>query len=388
MRGLPCLRAQAPGQQQRLDGKRRKPAREILRVLLGEQFGRRHQRRLAARLDGGQCSERRDDRLAGADIALHQAQHRARSPEVGLDLGGHADLGLRQREADGLEQPGGELSGHGQRPARIAADLVSQCAQAQLLREQFLEGQAALRGMAAILQQFEARGRRRAVQELQRFAQTRHVHFMLQFGRQQVRQLAVGERRERLRGQVPEAALLDALSRGIHRRQRIHDRLLVRRIGQPVFRVHDLESDRTAADFAEAAQPRAARKLLLLGGGEIEEPQRQETRAVGEPHEQRAAPAEDDLGELDFALDRDTRFRTQRADRHHAGTILVAIGQQEQEVGDGLDAELRQAPGECRADAAQRGYRPGLGRHGTRMQSTSIAAPRGSAATPIVTRAG
>ncbi len=152
--------------------------------------------------------------------------------------------------------------------------------------------------------------------------------------------------------------------------------------------MHDLEADRAAADFAEAAQARAPGKLLLLRAAEMEKTQRQESGAVGQAHEQRASPPEHDFREFDLAFDRGARARDERADRQDARAVLVTVGQQEQEVRDGRDAFLREARRERRADALERGDRPGFGRHGTRMPSTSIAAPRGSAATPIVTRAG
>ena len=49
--------------------------REREQVLAGEDLGRRHQRRLAAGLDGGEHGEERDQGLAGADVALQQAVH-------------------------------------------------------------------------------------------------------------------------------------------------------------------------------------------------------------------------------------------------------------------------------------------------------------------------
>ena len=45
-------------------------------MLAGEDFGRREQRRLRARLDRGQHRQQRDQGLARADVALEQAQHR------------------------------------------------------------------------------------------------------------------------------------------------------------------------------------------------------------------------------------------------------------------------------------------------------------------------
>ena len=149
------------------------------------------------------------------------------------------------------------------------------------------------------------------MQELQCLAQARQFQVALHFGRQQVGQFAVRERAERLRGQIPEAPLLNTLGCRVDRCQRIHHRLLVGRIGEPVFRVHDLESHRSTSHLPKAAQACATHKLLLLCAGEIEKPQRQESGAVGQPHEQRAASAEHHLGQLDLALDRDTCLRPQ-----------------------------------------------------------------------------
>ena len=124
----------------------------------------------------------------------------------------------------------------------------------------------------------------------------------------------------------------------------------------------------------------------------MEEPQRQESRAVGNAHEQRAAPAEHDFGELDRAFDRGARARPQRADGHDVRAVFVASRQPEQEICDGLDAESLEALCERRADALEPGDRAALDRHewrhDTSMQSTSIAGPRGNAAAPMVTRAG
>ncbi len=55
-------------------------------MLLGEDFGRRHERGLVAGLDRLQRGERGDDRLAAADVALQQALHRLAAREVAADL--------------------------------------------------------------------------------------------------------------------------------------------------------------------------------------------------------------------------------------------------------------------------------------------------------------
>ena len=55
-------------------------------MLLGEDLGRRHERDLQAVLHRDQRRQQRDDRLAGADVALQQPVHRLRPLQVVDDL--------------------------------------------------------------------------------------------------------------------------------------------------------------------------------------------------------------------------------------------------------------------------------------------------------------
>ena len=55
---------------------------EVAPVLLGEQLGRRHERRLQPRAGGARGRRRGDHRLAAADIALQQARHRYAGGEI------------------------------------------------------------------------------------------------------------------------------------------------------------------------------------------------------------------------------------------------------------------------------------------------------------------
>ena len=64
-------------------------------VLLGEHLGRGEQRGLPAGVDDGEHRPQRDDRLAGADLALQQPVHRVLAGQVGGDLG--RDLPLARR---------------------------------------------------------------------------------------------------------------------------------------------------------------------------------------------------------------------------------------------------------------------------------------------------
>ena len=72
LRALPVCR---PVEQRHRHAEGLEPAAEILRMLIGQQFGRRHQRDLPAHLNRLSRRQRGNQRLAAAHVALHQAQH-------------------------------------------------------------------------------------------------------------------------------------------------------------------------------------------------------------------------------------------------------------------------------------------------------------------------
>ena len=143
--------------------------RELAVVLLGEDLGRRHQRDLPAGLDRLQRGQRRDDRLAAADVALQQALHRHRPLEVVADLPPDALLRPRQLERHAREQLAGERAGAGQhrrapRRARLPVRL-----ERQLLREQLVELEARPGRMRALVERLlrePRQPRRRRVQKV------------------------------------------------------------------------------------------------------------------------------------------------------------------------------------------------------------------------------
>ena len=263
-RRAPRARRHPPGEQQGLEPERREPAREVLRVLLGEQFRRRHQRGLEAGLDDVGGRERGDDRLAGADVALHEAHHRVRHREVGPHFPEDALLRGGQRIAGSGQQGPGERAVRANGNGRVTADRRAKLPERELLREQLLEGEAPLRRVAAGREHVEPRIRRRAMHVRQRLVQARKPELAHDLPRQEVRQFAVAHRGERLRREVTQAPLLDALGHGIDRRQDVLGRLRVGRGRVLVLGVHDLGPVLAAAHFAEALQARAAHQLLLL----------------------------------------------------------------------------------------------------------------------------
>ena len=110
-------------------------------VLLGERLGRRHQRALAAVLDRAQDRVERDDRLAGADVALQEPLHRHRALEVGVDLAHGLLLVRRQRERQRLPVARDQLAGRAERRRERALALGRAARDPDLEQQQLLEGE-------------------------------------------------------------------------------------------------------------------------------------------------------------------------------------------------------------------------------------------------------
>ena len=99
---------------------------DAFEMLAGEDFRRRHQRRLMPRLDDVGHRQQRDDRLARTDVALQQADHPLRRAEIGADflnrLRLRAGQGEGERVEDALRQTAGaDLGAAGDR-AHACAD--------------------------------------------------------------------------------------------------------------------------------------------------------------------------------------------------------------------------------------------------------------------------
>ena len=84
------------------------PRSELAIVLLGEDFGRGHERHLATRLDRLQRRQRRDHRLAAADVALQEPLHRLGLGEIAPDFRNDALLRPCQRKRQPRVQRTGE----------------------------------------------------------------------------------------------------------------------------------------------------------------------------------------------------------------------------------------------------------------------------------------
>ncbi|MNF45261.1 hypothetical protein D3C84_263890 [compost metagenome] len=369
------LALELAGQPGDLDAERRQPFAEIEEVLLGEDFGGRHQRHLVAGLQRLQGGEGGDHGLAGANIALDQAQHGRVLAEVVGDLG--ADPLLR---AGGGETQVGEVllrqaCGRRQWRRLLGAHAFAQALQGQLVGQQFLEGQAVL-GPVPALGEFGLVGVRRwPVQVANGLIQRAEPVVAGQFARQPVRQTLRAEAGQGLFAQAAQALLGQAFGARVDRRQGLfHGNRLAGR-ERAVFRVVDLQAGRAGTYLAVAAHLGAALEAFLLRLAEVVEAQGQAAAAVLQAHQQAAPAAHDHIGADHRAFDHGVLAGAQFADRHDAGAILVTQRKVEQHILQGFQADPGEFLGQGGADAFQRGdgNRSELG-HGARLRRFLLAA--------------
>ena len=111
----------APGQQRNRYARQRRQRLDRRQMLAGQDFGRRHQRRLMAGLDRRQHGEKGDHRFPAADVALEEPQHACRRRHVAADIGKRRGLRRGEREGQGgndfiaeaavaLDRPPGEIA--------------------------------------------------------------------------------------------------------------------------------------------------------------------------------------------------------------------------------------------------------------------------------------
>ena len=139
------LAALAPGDQDRgypdAFGQRRDDGDMLAR----KDLGRRHQGRLGTRLDRLEHGEEGDHRLAAADVALQQANHRLGRAHVGGDLAERGRLGAGQGEAQGIARGRGKPAVADDRPPRPLTPAQPHQPERELVRQQLVIGQAPAR---------------------------------------------------------------------------------------------------------------------------------------------------------------------------------------------------------------------------------------------------
>ena len=202
------------GEQGRLQPGRRQQARERRLVLARQDLGRRHDRRLAARLDRAQHGEQCHQRLAAADVALEQPQHADRLRHVGADLRQHPLLPRGQAEGQGAQHRPAEPAVAGERPPGLAGGALADQGERQLAGEQLVEGEALARRPI----QRHLVGARRLVQAPECFPEARPAPPLEQGPILPFRQL--GEVLERLPGEPVHDPGAEAPGQRIDRLQR------------------------------------------------------------------------------------------------------------------------------------------------------------------------
>ena len=208
-----------------LDAQRFQPGAQVGEVLLRQQFGRRHQRGLAAVGDRHQRGHRRDHGLAGADVALHQAQHRPRLAQVLAQLRVDARLRRGQRERQRVLQPRHQRLVAAQRAGALRLQGQPLPAHAEVVRQQFLHRQPPLRRVGAGLQRGEVGVGRRRVQGEDRLAQRRQAERAQPCRRQQFQHVGIGQRLQRLQDQLAQRGRADAFDCRVDRVEGVGQRV-------------------------------------------------------------------------------------------------------------------------------------------------------------------
>ena len=245
-----------PARQQRdLHPRRAEHLPERLEMLARENFGRRKQRRLLARLDRDQHGIQGHHRLARANIALQQPQHRGLLRHVAFDLGDRARLRARQREGQMQLGPQAPIAHQGNALAPPPLGLDQQ--QREAVRQQFVIGEPVARFLVGA---DVPRAQRRSPRWPARLRQLARFDPFGQLG--QPRQRLLGEARHARLGETSGQAI-DRLALPLH----------LRRAGfLDVIGMDDLEHIAIAIEPPGDPARLAHRQQFLGGIGRFAEP--------------------------------------------------------------------------------------------------------------------
>jgi hypothetical protein len=328
----------APGEDGEIDAGAGEQPRQALEMLAREDFGRREQRALRARLDRDQQRHQRDQRLARADIALEQADHRRALREIALDLGDRPRL--RAGRAVGQPQRIAQAPVAMQRLAAAAARRGAHQSEGELVGEEFVIGQPRARfrigGIGMEPHQCLAPARPVVAREQARLDPFGQIGHALQRLRHQ--SLEPLERQ-------PFGQRIDCLARG--------ERLCL--LGRHHIGMHDLEPLIILFELARNGA-RLAQREKLLGVARIGAEEDQSDRIAGrierDDARRRARRAADAIfGRRDG--DGDDRAGIGGIERGHRLAIDPAGGEVEDEIDRALQPEPGQRLGERGADAFQ-----------------------------------
>ena len=340
------------------DPERIEPAAKARVVLLPEQLRGRHQGDLAFVGDRHHRGDRRDHRLPGPDVALHEAMHRMGSGEIGPDLPCHPALGRGQIERQRVDEAPRERIAAVQRRGRQGVEPAPQHAQREMVREQLFERQAPPAGMPGVQRRLDARPRRRPVDRLQGMVEgDETMAHDDRFG-QQLGDVGIAlEPGEGLIDQAAQRRLPQARHRRIDRCQAIGGRSLCVAVKQPVLRMHHLDAARRRADLPVARDAPALTELPPLILAEVEQPHRHRPGAVVDGDHEGAAAPETDLRALNPAARERSAAGAQVFDCVDSGTVLISQGKMEQQIEHRLDPERCELRRDPRSHAAKLRHR-------------------------------
>ena len=265
------LALEAASQPDDVHTQRFQPCGKLAVVLLGQEFGRRHQRSLPAGIDGLAGRQCRNDGLAAAHVALEQPLHRVRVCEVGADLIPHAGLRAgqleRQRIHEPREQPILAAVAQDGRIAHAARSLRP--LERQLLRQQFIELDAQPRRVRALDEAVLVDIGTRLMQQAHGVGGRHQLERGERTGDEAVRQ-RFRQRRTRkcVQDRLAQIGLRHASGARIHRCQTVGQRFILRHRAHG--RVHHLGAEETTAHFAAHTQAHTLGHLLDLAAVEVE----------------------------------------------------------------------------------------------------------------------
>ena len=200
------------------DAERLQPGRKAVAVLFCQQLCRRHDCNLVPFGHDVQRSGGGHDRFAAADITLHQAHHRMRRLQIGLDLAERFLLATGQCERQRSQEAVAQFGAAGQRNGRAGPVTQPDFSEAQVMGEHFLERQAPLARMCAGRQFVQVGIRRRPMQRTDRRREVGQARPGREFGRYPVRDLGQAVF-DGLVHEIANPALLQSFGQRVDRRQ-------------------------------------------------------------------------------------------------------------------------------------------------------------------------
>ena len=152
----PCRARGRSGQERHAKPRPLEQARDIQKMLVGQDFGRRHERHLLAVLHGDQRRHERNDRFPRSDVALQEPIHRMRPLQILHDVLERLFLPAREPEGQHASRRlANAVVDADRRGFRFARGESASRDNARLKQERLLENQTALRRRSESIQRVD-----------------------------------------------------------------------------------------------------------------------------------------------------------------------------------------------------------------------------------------